>query len=71
MIFGGEAVYEPVIANLIIEHGAPVSIISAQMDTVAGETRGQLVLQLPADEDKSSRMIQSLRRHNLTVEEVA
>ncbi len=37
-IFDGEAVYEPLIANLVIEHGAPVSIISAQMDTVAGET---------------------------------
>ncbi len=71
VIFDGSAVYEPVIANLIIEQGAPVSIISAQMDTVAGETRGQLVLQLPADETKSARMIQSLRTHNLTVEEVA
>ena len=71
VIFGGEAVYEPVIANLIIEQGAPVSIISAQMDTVAGETRGQLVLQLPEDPVKSSRMIESLRSHNLTVEEVA
>ncbi len=71
VIFGGEAVYEPVIANLVIEQGAPVSVISAQMDTVAGETRGQLVLQLPADEAQSRRMIQSLREHRLTVEEVA
>ncbi len=67
VIFDGEAVYEPLIANLVIEHGAPVSIISAQMDTVAGETRGQLVLQLPADKAMSDRMIQSLRKHNLGV----
>ena len=71
VIFDGGVVYEPVIANLIIEQGAPVSIISAQMDTVGGETRGQLVLQLPADEAMSGRMIESLRKHNLVVEEVA
>jgi D-methionine transport system ATP-binding protein len=71
VIFDGAEVYEPVIANLIIEQGAPVSIISAQMDTVAGETRGQLVLQLPEDPALSGRMIESLRRHSLTVEEVA
>jgi D-methionine transport system ATP-binding protein len=53
-IFDGGTVYEPLIANLIMEQGAPVSIISAQMDTVAGETRGQLVLQLPADEALSA-----------------
>jgi D-methionine transport system ATP-binding protein len=70
VIFGGEAVYEPVIANLILEYSAPVSIISAQMETISGETRGQLVLQLPADENMSRRMIESLRKHNMGVEEV-
>lgn len=71
VIFDGGAVYEPVLANLIIEQSAPVSIISAQMETVGGETRGQLVLQLPSDEAMSERMIESLRKHNLVVEEVA
>ncbi len=70
VIFDGGTVYEPLIANLIMEQGAPVSIISAQMDTVAGETRGQLVLQLPADEALSGRMIESLKKHKLPVEEV-
>ena len=70
IVFDGPYAYEPVIANMILECGEPVNIIFANMQDVGGKAIGQMVVRLPADEDKAFEMIKYLRSKQLKIEEV-
>lgn len=70
IVFDGPYAYEPVIANMILETGEPVNIIYANMQDVNGLAIGQMIVRLPADEDKAHEMIKYLKSKNVTIEEV-
>ncbi len=63
--------YEPVLANMILACGVPVNILSSNIQTVGGQPRGQMLLELPEDLHGAERAMAYLRtQENLSVEEV-
>ena len=62
---------EPVIANLILEFKTPVNILESNISDINGKSRGQMMIQLPADEKLADKMIEYLSKVNsIVVEEV-
>lgn len=68
IVFDGQSSYEPVIANMILTFKQPVNIIFADSKNIDGKAFGQIVLQLPEDEDAAAKMQQYLQMQGLTVE---
>ncbi len=69
IVFDGMSSYEPVISMLTLECGAPVNILFANTRNVGGKCLGQMLLQMPEDENKALRMKQWLREHKITFKE--
>lgn len=63
---------EPVIANLILEFKTPVNILESNISNINGKSRGQMMIQLPDDENLSTKMINYLNKSkSVVVEEVS
>lgn len=60
VVFDGTSTFEPIISNMVIECRAPVNIISANTKSVDGKTFGQMIIQLPQDEQTCARVISYL-----------
>ncbi len=71
IVFEGSSSFDPVISRMILECKAPVNIMFADMKDIDGKAFGQLVLQLPQEDEVSDRVIRYLRSQNLSVEEVS
>ncbi len=54
--------FEPVIANLILEFRTPVNILQSELTTINGVSKGQMIIQLPDDEEKATKMIDWLNK---------
>ena len=70
IVFTENSSFEPVIANMVLECRASVNILLADTQDVGGIARGQMILQLPEDEQTAEKMIQYLKDRKLTVEEL-
>jgi len=70
IVFDGKSSYEPIIANLVLEIKAPVNILFADMKDINGKAFGQMILQLPEDDNLSDKVISYLRNININVEEL-
>lgn len=69
--FEAQRSLEPVIGNLILEFQTPVNILSSELTTIHGLSQGQMLIQLPDDEEKASKMIDWLnKKEAVVVEEV-
>ena len=70
IIFDGISAYEAVIANMVLECKAPVSILYADMKDIEGKAFGELIMQLPQNEQEAKEIVTYLQSKNLEVEEV-
>lgn len=70
IVFDGNSSFEPVISDMILECKAPVNIMFADTRDIEGKAYGQMVLQLPEDEEMAGKLIAHLRSRNISVEEV-
>ena len=70
IVFTENSSFEPVIANMVLECRASVNILLEDTQDVGGTARGQMILQLPEDEQIAEKMIQYLKDRNLAVEEL-
>ena len=62
---------EPVIANLILEFKTPVNILESNITSISGTSRGQMMVQLPDNEEIALKMIDYLRHNKaIVIEEV-
>ena len=62
---------EPVIANMILEFKKPVNILESNITSIKGKSRGQMMIQLPDDEQLANKMIKYLDdSKSVVVEEV-
>ncbi|MBR3251096.1 MAG: methionine ABC transporter ATP-binding protein, partial [Erysipelotrichaceae bacterium] len=62
---------EPVIVNLILEFKTPVNILESNITSINGTSRGQMMVQLPDDEEVGKKMIEHLRQNkSIVIEEV-
>jgi D-methionine transport system ATP-binding protein len=68
--FDGQVSSEPLIANLVLETGEKVSILSANTATVGGMGFGQMIIELPEDEDAANRVFAYLQESGVSVSEV-
>jgi ABC-type metal ion transport system, ATPase component len=70
IVFDGSSSYEPIVSRMILDCGAPVNIMFADMRDIDGKAFGQMVIQLPNDELTSDRIVNYLKGKNLVIEEV-
>ncbi|SFB10049.1 D-methionine transport system ATP-binding protein [Acetitomaculum ruminis DSM 5522] len=70
IVFSENSSFEPVIANMILECKAPVNILLADTRDIGGRAAGEMILQLPQDEETANKMIEYLKSRKLAVEEV-
>ena len=70
LIFDDNRTYEPVVAGMILASGVPVNILSANIQTVAGQQRGQMLVELPGDSEGAERVLAYLKEKQISIEEV-
>ena len=70
IVFSSNSSFEPVIGNMVLYCNAPVNILLADTRDIGGIAQGQMILQLPEDEQVAARMIAYLKERNLGVEEL-
>lgn len=57
LTFKGESTYTPVVAGLVLETGAAVSILFADTRDIDGKTYGHILLELPSEERMAQRVL--------------
>jgi len=70
LIFGEDAFPEPIIANMALQCGAAVSILSAEIRRVQGHSVGRMILRLPEDPVAAEAALNYLRQHQIEAQEV-
>ena len=70
IIFDGRSSFEPVISNMILECKVPVNIMYADTRDIDGKAVGQMVLQLPEDENDVKKVLHYLQMRKISYEEV-
>ena len=66
LAFDGSTTDRPVIADMILSCGAPVSIVYADTRSIEGRLYGHTVLQLPGDADTGEKMKRLLREQEIS-----
>ncbi len=69
--FHGGSAYEPTIGNIILETKTPINILYANTNTVNGNAEGEVLLQLPSDNEKADHIIEYFKEKGLDPEEVS
>lgn len=70
IVFDGSSSFDPVVARMILECNAPVNIMYADMKNIDGIARGQMIIQLPAEEATAAKVMTYLQENGLEIEEV-
>ncbi len=70
IIFDGKSSFEPVISNMVLECKTPVNILFADTKDIDGKAFGQMVIQLPDEDIGYNKIINYLKTHQITYEEV-
>lgn len=70
IVFDGSTYDEPVVANMALHAGVAVSILSAEIRRLSGQSFGQMVVRLPEDEGAAQTALDYLSKQKVTVEEV-
>ncbi len=68
IVFSENSSFEPVIGNMVLAFKAPVNILYANTRDLDGVAKGEMVLQLPEDEEIAAKMIAYLENAKLGVE---
>ena len=69
LIFDGQSSFDPVVSNMVLACGKPVNIMYASTQDIGGTAFGQMVLQLPEDEESIARIQAYVKEHGLYLEE--
>lgn len=70
IFFDGSSSFEPVFSKMILDCKTPVNILYANMEDMNGTAVGQMIVQLPEDEQSARKIVAYLRAKNLGVEEL-
>ena len=70
IVFSENSAYEPIIANMILRFNTPVNILRANMKTVGGYAKGEMILGLPDDRHLQVDIENYLKEKGLEIEEV-
>ena len=70
LVYDGTKTDEPAIAKMVLDTGHPVSILYANTKLIAGNSFGQIVIELPDDKEVQMKMKDFLDREQITYKEV-
>lgn len=70
LVYNGESSFEPILAKMILACKTPVNILHADTKDIDGKAYGQMILQLPADEDSAAKIIHYLNNNNVEFTEI-
>jgi D-methionine transport system ATP-binding protein len=70
IVFDGSSAEQPVIANLIKEHGILINILSANIRHLGGKSYGQMLIEMPSNPKEKETVIAYLTSQGMTVKEV-
>ena len=70
VIFDGKSAFEPIIGNITLELKTPVNILYANTQTVNGKAEGEMILQLPPNQEVADKMVAYFKEKELNVQEV-
>lgn len=69
LVFDGNSAFEPIISALSRECNTCVSILWANTKSIEGRAYGQMIIQLPEDEDKQSQIKAFLDKNKISYKE--
>ncbi len=69
LVFDGTVTDKPIVANMVLSCGEPVSIVAADTKQIDGKTFGQMIIQLPSGAGSAERMMAYLDAENITYTE--
>lgn len=69
LVFEGNSADRPIIANMVLQCGAPVSIVFANTKNIDGHVFGHMVIKLPDDEEVSRRILTYLELEKISYSE--
>lgn len=64
-------VYEPIISNLIIDCHCQINILSSNVKTFENKSYGQMIMQVPDNEEDFKKIVNYLENKGVTVKEVS
>ncbi len=70
VVFDGKSAFEPIIGNIILELRTPINILYANTQTINGDAKGEMILQLPDNKEIADKMVEYFKEKNLGAEEV-
>lgn len=70
IVFSQNSSFEPVVANMVLTFKQPVNILYANTCNINSVAQGDMILQLPENEQIRKQMVDYLREHKLSVEEI-
>ena len=70
IVFDGQNAFEPVVSNITVECRCAVNILGADTKNIDGKAYGQMLLQLPDDENSALRIKNYLDSRKIPFEEV-
>lgn len=68
--FKGDVTNEPILAKMILECNDLINILYANVKSIDNNIYGEMMIELPKDEDKANMMKKYLNDHNITFWEV-
>ncbi|MBP0969349.1 MAG: ATP-binding cassette domain-containing protein [Oscillospiraceae bacterium] len=69
LVFDGTTTDKPIVANMVLSCGEPVSIVAADTKQIDGKTFGQLIIQLPSGSGSAERMMAYLDSEHISYTE--
>lgn len=70
VIFDGKSAFEPILGNITLELKTPLNILYANTQTINGNAKGEMILQLPPNKEVADKMVSYFKENGLGVEEV-
>ena len=67
--FDGQSSFEPVISRLTLESGALINILGANTENIGGKAYGQMLIELPKEEESKKKIKDYLASQGIYYEE--
>ena len=70
IVFDGHSAHQPIISDLVLTCKVPVNILFANTKEVEGQAVGQMVVELPGEEEDADKLLHYLKDNSIKFEEV-
>lgn len=67
--FDGQSSFEPILSTLVLETNIKINILGANTENIGGKAYGQMIIELPEEQEKQELVRRHLHQHNVYFEE--